>query len=489
MPAQDPVARFRRRPPRPVLAPGEKRVLVIVIAHLVFLPWAIGTMHVWSQLGSLALAFAGLAVALLPDGTVTDASVDSPIRRLGRFPGFWAGIVVLGYIGIQALNPAWTYHSSDSYWWLEPAAHIEWLPSGMDTPFGNSNQWHSFIVLGSLWMLVNAVWIGLRRRRAFQVLVIAMVSNACLLAIVGLAQYLSGADRILWFVDSSNSTFFGSFIYRNHAGPWLNLGVALACGLAWSFATRSSRRLEKSSPAPLFAFIAVVIGLGVVFSFSRGSIVVLTVFSFAMLAALGVRAFVRKGDIRSRVAMVVVTAVLVLFVAGGLQRLGVERVVDRFTMLVDGADASAHLRAVASQASGEMLADRWVFGWGAGSFRFGFPIYQMRYPEIYFPGERNFGNRLHWEHAHNDWLQWPIEFGAVGMLLLAITPVFLVVRFLRTGGITNPMALPVLLGCLLVLGHGAADFVFQNPAVLATWAVMLVIAARWPELDEPVAGR
>jgi hypothetical protein len=44
--------------------------------------------------------------------------------------------------------------------------------------------------------------------------------------------------------------------------------------------------------------------------------------------------------------------------------------------------------------------------------------------------------------------------------------------------------MPVALGCLLVLGHGAADFVFQNPAVLATWSVMLVIAARWPELDE-----
>jgi O-antigen ligase len=53
----------------------------------------------------------------------------------------------------------------------------------------------------------------------------------------------------------------------------------------------------------------------------------------------------------------------------------------------------------------------------------------MRHPEIYFPEGRNFDNRLHWEHAHNDWLQWPIEYGAVGMLLLAITPMFLLVRF------------------------------------------------------------
>jgi O-antigen ligase len=214
---------------------------------------------------------------------------------------------------------------------------------------------------------------------------------------------------------------------------------------------------------------------------------VLTVFAVAMLAALGLSVFSRGGDRRAGVAVAIVALLLLLFVAGGLQRLGVERVVDRFSLLVDGGDASAQLRAVASQASGEMLGDRWPLGWGAGSFRFGFPIYQMRHPEIYFPEGRNFDNRLHWEHAHNDWLQWPIEYGAVGMLLLAITPMFLLVRFAQAGGLTNPFALPVALGCLLVLGHSAADFVLQNPAVLATWAVALVVATRWAELDETAA--
>lgn len=458
-------------------------MLVFVVACLVFLPWAIGTMHLWSQVTGAALALATLVVALMPDTTATE----SPLRRLVRFPGFWAGLAVLGYVGAQALNPAWRYQSNGSFWWLEPVDSVAWLPAGMDTPFSDFNQWRAAIVLAMVWMLVCAVWIGLRRRRAIQVLAIAMVANACLLAIVGLAQYLTGAGRILWLVDSSNSTFFGTFIYPNHAGPWLNLGVALACGLAWSFAARSSRRLEKSSPAPVFAFLAVVIGMGVVFSFSRGSIVVLAAFTLAMLAALGLRVTLRKGERRAGAAVAIVATVLALFVAGGLQRMGVERVIDRFSRLVEGEDASAQLRSIASQASGEMLADRWLLGWGAGDFRFGFPIYQMRHPEIYFPGEKNFSNRLKWEHAHNDWLQWPIEYGAVGMLLLAVTPLFLLFRFVRSGGLLNPFSLPVALGCLFVLGHGAADFVFQNPAVLATWAVMLVMATRWAELDEPAA--
>lgn len=476
----DPVARFKSRPSRPGLAPAEKRTLAALIACLVFLPWAIGSMHVWSQITGAALALATLLVALMPESDAAEASW----RRLVRFPGFWAGLAVFAFVCVQALNPAWGYRASESMWWLESLEHVAWLPAGMETPFEKSNQWRSLIVLATVWSLACAIWVGLSRRRALQILAIAMVANGCLLAIVGLAQQLSGADRILWSVQSSNESFFGTFIYRNHAGPWLNLGVALACGLAWSFAARSARRLEKSSPAPLFVFAAVVIGLGVVFSLSRGSIVVLAVFAVAMIAALGLRLFTRGADRRAGVAVAIVALVLALFVAGGLQRLGVERVVDRFSLLVDGGDASAQLRSVASQASGEMLADRWLLGWGAGAFRFGFPIYQMRHPEIYFPGERDFSNRLHWEHAHNDWLQWPIEYGAVGMLLLAITPLFLLVRFVRAGGLTNRFALPVALGCLLVLGHGAADFVSQNPAVLATWAVALVMATRWAELDE-----
>jgi len=454
-------------------------VLVVAIACLAFLPWAIGSMHVWSQITGAALALAAFLAALLPEAGASEP----PWPRLVRFPGFWAGLAVFAYVCVQALNPAWVYRASESLWWLEPVDYIAWLPAGMETPFDNSNQWRVLIVLGMVWTLVCAIWVGLRRRRPLQVLAIAMVANACLLSIIGLAQYLSGADRILWFVTSSNESFFGTFIYRNHAGPWLNLGVALACGLAWSFAARSTRRLDKSSPAPVLAFVAVIIGLGVVFSLSRGSIVVLAVFTLAMLAALGLRALAHRGDRRAGVAVAIVALVLVLFVAGGLQRLGVERVIDRFSRLVDREDASAQLRAIASQASGEMLAERWQLGWGAGAFRYGFPIYQMHHPEIYFPGGKNLSNRLHWEHAHNDWLQWPIEYGAAGMVLLAITPLFLLIRFVRAGGLTNPLALPVALGSLLVLGHAAADFVFQNPAVLATWAAMLVMATRWAELD------
>lgn len=53
----------RRRLP---LHPREKALLALVALHLCFLPWALGTMHVWSQLTSLGLGAAGMVLALIP---------------------------------------------------------------------------------------------------------------------------------------------------------------------------------------------------------------------------------------------------------------------------------------------------------------------------------------------------------------------------------------------------------------------------------------
>jgi hypothetical protein len=57
------VAGHKQRPP---LHPQERWFLAIVLVQLVFLPWAFGTMHVWSQVTALGLSAMGFAVALWP---------------------------------------------------------------------------------------------------------------------------------------------------------------------------------------------------------------------------------------------------------------------------------------------------------------------------------------------------------------------------------------------------------------------------------------
>lgn len=60
------LSHFRASKQRLPLHPLEKAVLAAVAIHLCFLPWALGTMHVWSQITSLVLATIGFLLALIP---------------------------------------------------------------------------------------------------------------------------------------------------------------------------------------------------------------------------------------------------------------------------------------------------------------------------------------------------------------------------------------------------------------------------------------
>jgi O-antigen ligase len=133
-----------------------------------------------------------------------------------------------------------------------------------------------------------------------------------------------------------------------------------------------------------------------------------------------------------------------------------------------------------------MLSDRWLFGWGAGCFRYGFPIYAQHYPAIYTDPD---GSRKYWEHAHDDLLEIPIELGAAGLLPIAIASCIGLVSLFRRRFWQNPLSFCIVAGCTLTVAHAWLDFVFQCPAVLLTWAVLLLAGARWAEIDISAARR
>ena len=130
------VAGHKQRPP---LHPQEKWFLGIVLVQLIFMPWAFGTMHVWSQVLALGLGVLGFGVALWPRTYSGDFAISfdsqhhgqnakhtaqgvayrlSAWPRLVRFPLFWLGGVLLGYIGLQAMNPSWIWERNATIWWL-----------------------------------------------------------------------------------------------------------------------------------------------------------------------------------------------------------------------------------------------------------------------------------------------------------------------------------------------------------------------------------
>ncbi len=454
--------------------------------HLCFLPWALGAMHPWSQLTSLALAMLGMFLAILPrneDADFSDAPRTRlwPARQLCESPAFLLGLLFLGYITLQGLNPAWRFLSNDDAWWLEPVAHVAWLPSSVSAPFARTNSWRALIIFSSLLLLVSSVWVGFSRRKSYHALFTLLAANAGLLALFGLVQHLSGATRIYWSYVASNDAFVASFIYPNHAGPYLYLMTALAIALARWHDQRARKRMEESGPSTVFLFLAACCSLMVIFSFSRLSIILLFVFILIIGGVLAYQLFHRTGLTRDRPEFWPLALTVAAFLCLGLVTLGTDKARDRFTeMLDDPGEVRAHT--LARHAASDMFHDYWMTGWGAGCFRYGFQKYTERYPEIhYFEG----GGRRTWEHAHNDLIEFPVELGIVGLLPLVGIFGYGAWQFYRHRFWRNRVSLTLVLGCALVLLHSWVDFVFQNPAILLTWSVLLAGALRWTELDQP----
>jgi hypothetical protein len=463
--------------------PKHERALVAVSAvNLCFLPWALGGMHPWSQILSLVFSAIGFAIAMLrrPGDDLT-----VPAARLVRFPVFWAGLLVLVYVAVQGVNPSWRFVADSKSWWLVPVSHNLLLPSGVDAPFARSNPWRAIVLFGSVWLLVCSIWVGFHRRQSFRLLAGITVFSGALLALVGLFQQITGTNRIFWEYQAPlTAQFVASFIYRNHAGAYFNLVLALATAMAAWHWRRSRRRIGGPGAAVAFGFAAALIGLAVIFSASRMSIIVMIAFTLIVALAAGFMPSSDAGHKPRRPwrfivlpALCILAIVWVTFEASGVWH--------RIAGLVANPTATLQSRTLARKAAEEMFLDRWVYGWGAGCFRYGFPLYQQHYPEIYTGAS----GRMYWEHAHDDLLEFPLELGALGMIPVVAALGYAAWRALRARVWQNPFSVCVIAGCLLTVVHAWVDFVFQNPAVLATWAFLLVAAVRWSELESSIERR
>lgn len=442
-------------------------------------------MRLWAQCISVALAAVGLVLAVLPRCYSADFTDRTPFRlypwpRLLRFPLFWAGLLLLLYIAVQALNPAWAYARDQRGWWMEPLSHISWLPHGTDNPFHRGGPWRALMLYGSAWMLVCSIWIGITRRRALQVLLTVIAANGFALALFAVVQRLAGNGRLFWFWPSPNASFFGSFIYKNHAGAYLLLVLIVSIAFAAWHHLRSLRRMEKSNPAGVFLFVGALVALDILISYARGATIGMLLFLGATLALYLVFHWRGPGRLHRPVISMVLLISFTAFLSVSLSALSSDRAWKNMSRLFTTQDVSVRSRQVANLASWDMLKANWPSGTGAGSYQFLFPRYQQHYPEIFQHGK----TRLFWDHAHNDLLEVPIELGVFGVALILFCGGYWIYRLGRFSVWRNPFALLTTTGLLLVLAHASTDFLFACPAILLTWCALWPCVVLWTEFED-----
>lgn len=453
---------------------------------MIFLPWALGTMRPWAQWISLAFGLVGFALALLPRNYTEEHTGSNRFRllmwpKLIRFPIFWLGLALLGLIVVQGLNPAWEYKTDGKVFWMQSMPHKAWLPQGVRAPFEKWNQWRMLVIYASALLTVCSIWVAFTRRRTLQAFILALAFNGLLLAMFGIAQRILGADKIFWFVDSPNRSFFSSFIYKNHGGAYLDLALTVTCALSGWYYLRGMRRMEKSNPSGVLGFFATCIGVSVLTSYARGATVMMMVFLVACVVAVIVHQFLVPKENRKPIIAFALLVVFAVFLKTGYGAVRGGKALERLKEGVMRKDASLEFRATATGAAIEMLGENKKTGVGAGSFRYVFPIYQHRHPEL---AKHPDGHPMFWEHAHNDLVQFPIELGIVGSGLLVLGFGYWSFALLKAYFWENPLSVCVVFGLLLLLGYAWWDFPFQCPAILTTWCALWAVATMWARFEE-----
>jgi tetratricopeptide (TPR) repeat protein len=331
-------------------------------------------------------------------------------------------------------------------------------------------------------LVVNLV----RRRRDLDRLVRILLLAGGVLAFLSLVDYLSREPWVFhWRQGPPGRRLTGPFANPDHWASWL---LMLAClGVGYLAALKSLRRVPSAAATDLLrspaaregmlrrslpAFGVALMTLAAVLTLSRGALL-------AGLAA-GLLLLLGLGRVRGARWSLSLAAVLGAVILGYALWIGIDPLLARF-------GTADHMgRWVQWWSSVPMLASFPVLGVGLGGYK---DIYFRFQPVALLPG------RVYFPYAHSDLLQFVIETGPLGALLLVWAgwrvgsdlvgahlfgrgscPVSVEGRVRRS----DPYSLGIMLGALgavtTLLAHSAVDFSARIPAVGVLAAACLGIA-------------
>lgn len=335
------------------------------------------------------------------------------------------------------------------------------------------------LVLGIAYCLLFLLVICLfNSRKRLTLLLAVLVISGTFQAFWGAAMTLSGVEWLLAIPKTSYiGDATGTFVNRNHLAGYLEL--TLACGIGLLLALRDGRSFRwvnllelLMGPKARLRLALVVMVIALVMTHSRmGN----TAFFVALMSIGGLFILLDK-EHRLRNSLILASIVLidVLVVS---QYFGLEKLKDRVLntrihdVVVDGEviQQANEIRDDVFSYALPLLKEKPLTGQGAGAFESVFPKY---------PGE---DIRLHFDHAHNDYLQFAIEYGLIGFLPLLGFVLLALWRALqamwrRESVYRSGVGFGAAMGIAAIGVHSTTDFNLQIPANAATFVVLCAIA-------------
>ncbi|PSL15783.1 O-antigen ligase [Marinobacterium halophilum] len=427
----------------------ESSLIAATLTLLVWLPLPLGSNRDWS-----AALFCLLTALLCAGWSWLQLSKGASANRALR--------PALPLFGLLLAVQAW--------------ALLQWL-TGISTDSGRTLH---YFMLGLGYSLLFLLIIGLfHTRRRLTLLVSVLIISATLQAFYGTLMTLSGIEW-LFFVpkDSYFGVATGTYVNRNHLAGYLVMTLGLGIGLLLALregpsSFKWSHLLELlMGPKARLRLGLVIMVIALVMTRSRmGN----TAF-FASLMIIGSLFVLLNKEHRLRnsliLASLVVIDVLVISQFFGLDKLKDRLINTRVENVVDGEQVIARkneLRLDVFDYAWEQFNERPLTGFGAGSFETSF----QQYPGPEIP--------LHYDHTHNDYLQFAIEYGLIGFIPLAafvLLSLYHALRALwrRESWYRSGMGFGAAMGILGILIHSSTDFNLQIPANAATFVTLCAIA-------------
>lgn len=262
----------------------------------------------------------------------------------------------------------------------------------------------------------------------------------------------------------------GTFINRNHFAGYLELSLAIAIGLMMSTETKFSgtirekiRKLIKLilSEKALIRLGIIVMVIALVLSRSRmGN----TAFFTGLLVAGTLSLLLMRK--KSKSLIILLTSLIIFDVAIMSTFFGIKQVAER----IQKTSPKYETRDEVAKDAINMILDKPVLGHGIGTFKYTYPNYRSE--SVY--------NLRIYDHVHNDYLEFLVELGFPGFLLLvAITLISLknsIVSLRKPRSrLSKSMAFSCLMGITVIAVHSTVDFNLQIPANALLFIIILTL--------------
>lgn len=324
---------------------------------------------------------------------------------------------------------------------------------------------------GVFWLAFHLCYPRERAETAFLALSFAAFAYAG----YGLLEHFTGAQMVLWFpkkyyLNSLTSTF----INRNNYATYAGLGLICTSGML--IKQLSSAAFNSATPRDWFINLLKLlsgwrgvlwpgwIGLitALLLTDSRAGVLSSLAGLAALIAAVAASRTLRRGHVLAIGGAIIVGVAIFIGLSGG-------PVAERIART----EFDNEERPLVYEITRQQIAQQPWTGTGYGTFEEVFRLAQTEQV------------RGHWDKAHNTYLENALELGIPGALALVLSVLALFVRCIIGVNRRRRDAVYPAIGIgatTLVACHAMVDFGLQIPAIAATYAFIMGIAAvqSWP---------